>query len=127
MGSGSSVLEARLRAIALFILVVGLASSVLIYFIAEDATSDALRYQSESDNIGVASPQDSKRYVREMEQFGGGINMLAFRFRIWFSGLWQGKSLAYPIAFIAIITAYILRFIAARVGPLPGESGEKEK
>jgi hypothetical protein len=107
-------LQTRLYQISAFILVVGLISAVLIYFIAEDVPDDVLTYQTEGGNVSTLSPEDSKRYMREMEQFGGRANVIAYKFGIWFGGLWHGKSLAFTVGVLSIILAYGFRFVADR-------------
>jgi hypothetical protein len=122
-------LQTRLYQIAVFILVSGLISAVLIYFIAEDVPDDVLTYQTEGGNVSTLSPEDSKRYMREMEQFGGRANVLAYKFGIWFGGLWHGKSLAFTVGGLSIILAYGFRFVADRMpsGPDRADSDGKEE
>jgi hypothetical protein len=108
-------LQILLCRISAFILVVGIISSVLIYFIAEDLPEDVLTYQTEGGNVSTLSPEDSKRYMREMEQFGGRANVFAYKFGIWFGGLWRGKSLAFTVGVLSIILAYGFRFVADRM------------
>ena len=43
-------------------------------------------------------PFTSKKYVRELELYGGKINVLAVELRQWLASLWRGKALAYTIA-----------------------------
>jgi hypothetical protein len=120
----TSNLQTRLYQTAAFILAVGLISAALIYFIAEDLPDEM--YQSENGNVSTLAPEDSKRYIRGMEQMGGTINVAAYKFGVWFSGLWRGKSLAYTVGVLSILLAYILRFVADRMpsGPDPDEDGE---
>jgi hypothetical protein len=122
-------LQTLLCQIAAFILVAGIISAVLIYFIAEDLPDDALTYQTEGGNVSTLSPEDSKRYMREMEQFGGGANVLVYKFGIWFGGLWHGKSLAFTVGIISILLAYGFRFLADRIpsGADPDDSDGKEE
>jgi hypothetical protein len=76
---------------------------------------DVLTYQTEGGNVSTLSPEDSKRYMREMEQFGGRANVIAYKFGIWFDGLWHGKSLAFTVGVLSIILAYGFRFVADRM------------
>jgi hypothetical protein len=48
------------------------------------------------------APEDSKRFLRDLELYGGKTGVLLYEFRSWFAGLWEGKSLAYTVACIAI-------------------------
>ncbi|HEY5864689.1 MAG TPA: hypothetical protein VI542_03920, partial [Candidatus Tectomicrobia bacterium] len=46
-------------------------------------------------------PFTSKKYVRDLELYGGKITILAVEFRQWCARLWQGHNLAYTIACIS--------------------------
>jgi len=128
MKPDAASLQTRLYQISAFILIVGLISAGLIYFIAEDVPDDVLTYQTEGGNISTLSPEDSKRYMREMEQFGGRANVIAYKFGIWFGGLWHGKSFAFTVGVLSIILAYGFRFVADRTpsGGGPDTSDGKE-
>jgi hypothetical protein len=108
-------MQTRLYQIAAIILVAGLLGSVLIYFFAEDVEDDVLSYSTEGGSTSTMSPQDSKRYMREMEQFGGKANVAAYKFGVWFDGLWHGKSLAYTLAVLTVIISYCFCFVADRI------------
>jgi len=56
-------------------------------------------------------PFTSKKYLRDLELYGGKINILAVEFRQWFERLWRGKNLSYTIAFLTVMLASILRFL----------------
>jgi hypothetical protein len=59
-------------------------------------------------------PLDTKKYLRELEVYGGKSNILATEFREWFAGLWQGKNLSYTIASISLLISVILWFVGSR-------------
>ncbi len=87
-------LPARQRRVASAILIVGFTTALGVY-VTTPATE-----------VGqVERPEDSKRYLRQMETYGGASNVLASEFREWFSGLWQGRALAGTIAFLTVILA----------------------
>jgi hypothetical protein len=110
---------------AIAILLAGLAGAVLIYFMANDASDDASRYESNGDMTYTLSPEDSKRDMRQMEEFGGKANVLIYKFRLWFAGLWHGKSLAVMVGFMAVILACGFRFAADRAqADVPGQGRE---
>ncbi len=105
----------RLYLISAIIMVVGLGSATLIYHSAANAQRDVLGYEVGTDGkIYPILPEDSKAYQRSLEIYGGKANVLADEFRRWFAGLWQGKTLAYTVAFISIITSAILFSLARR-------------
>jgi hypothetical protein len=120
-------LQTRLYQISAFILAVGLISAILIYFIAEDVPDDVLNYQTEGGNVSTLAPEDSKRYMREMEQLGGRANVLAYKFGIWFGGLWHGKSLAFTVGVLSILFAYGFRFVADRMPSGEGSDASDRK
>jgi hypothetical protein len=106
--------EARARVVSQAILLVGFASAILIYFAAPGNTSG---YE----------PEDSKQYLRTMELYGGKANVLAAEFRIWFSGLWHGKSLAFTVAVLAVLLALACRVVATPLPPaVDGDAGHDD-
>jgi hypothetical protein len=96
--------EARVRFVTGAILVAGFATAIVIYFV-NAAPDDAPGYRLE----------DSKKYVREMEIYGGKMNVLASELGSWFSGLWHGRTLAFTVAVIAVLVALAYRLLAAPV------------
>ena len=83
------------------ILAIGLGSSILIYLRAKSTPLDPLGYDS----------LNSKKYLRQLEAFGGKMNVLATEFMQWFDGLWHGKSLAFTVGIISAVLAFLLWFI----------------
>lgn len=77
----------------------------MIYFV-NTVPDDASGYEFEN----------SKKYLRELEVYGGKANVLATAFRHWFDGLWHGRSLAFTVAVISLFLALAYRFVAT---PLP--------
>jgi hypothetical protein len=61
----------------------------------------------------------SKKYLHDLEVYGGKANVLASEFREWFAGLWYGRNLAFTIAALTVLTALVYRFFAT---PLPAAS-----
>jgi hypothetical protein len=102
-------LQARLRLIGKVVLIVGLAGSALAYVAA--APEDE------------AAPEESKRYLYEMEYIGGKSNLLAAEVRLWFDGLWHGKGLAHMLAFVAIAGSLACFFLANRLGQRHAANG----
>ncbi len=91
----------RLRILARWTLILGLGAALLIYVMARPAPPDPLGYD----------PMDTKRYLRELEVFGGKANILATQFRQWFEGLWEGRNLAGTVATLSVALAGGLRFL----------------
>lgn len=91
----------HLRALARWTLILGLGAALLIYVTAKPAPPDALGYD----------PLDTKKYLRELEVFGGKANILATQFRQWFEGLWEGRNLATTVAALSVALAAVFRFL----------------
>lgn len=72
------------------------------------------------DPLGY-EPEDTKRYLRDLEMYGGKANILATQFRRWFGGLWQGRPLAGTLAALTVLLAGGFWFAASRLAPGPPE------
>jgi hypothetical protein len=82
-------LKFRLYTVSALILVLGLCSSVVLYFAVGDVDTES----------PLGNPLDeSKSYRRSLELYGGKANLLTAEFAEWFFGLWRGRSLALTIA-----------------------------
>jgi ABC-type Fe3+ transport system permease subunit len=107
----------RIRHITTGILAAGLGSAALIFLFARSQTDNALGYD----------PMDTKRYLRDLELFGGKGNVLATEFSLWWQGLWHGRNLAFTVAFLTVLLALAFWFIATRrareLDPLEEASG----
>ena len=82
--------------ITAIILLVGLGSAILIYLKADNTSDDDL----------ISDFDNSKKYMHNLELYGGKANVLAYELRNWFVGLWHGKSLAVMVACITIFIAF---------------------
>lgn len=83
----------RLRLLSAAILVLGLGSSILILRAATAPTANPLGYE----------PEDTKRYLRQMEMIGGKANVMASRLRMGFASLFQGENLAFTVATLSAL------------------------
>ena len=63
------------------------------YLITENVSDTVLGYEVE----------ESKKYLHDLELYGGKTNVLAVELMKWFNGLWHGRSLAYTIGCITIL------------------------
>jgi hypothetical protein len=109
-------LQTRLYLISAIILLVGLSSSIWIYLTAENYAKNVLGYEVAGDNAYLITPENSKKYVHDLELYGGKANVLANEFMSWFGSLWHGKSLALTIGCITILLALGF-FYVARTAP----------
>ncbi len=97
--------QKRLYLIGAVILIVGLAGSVLIYITAENNSESVLGYETAGGYVYPILPEDSKKYIHDMELYGGKANVLANEFMSWFTGLWHGRSLAFTVGFITLFVS----------------------
>ena len=98
-------LKRRLYLICFVILVAGLCGSVLIYQFADDAPVGASSYIIVD---GIAHPvpvQLSKRYIRDLERFGGKSAVLFDEINRWFDALWRGKSLGITLGWLSVLVS----------------------
>ena len=114
MNSRFIAAEARVRLVTRAILAIGFTSAVVIYFV--NAAPPASGFEFE----------DSKKYLRELEVYGGKANVLATQFRSWFNGLWHGRSLAFTVAVISVFLALAYNFFATPLPPAAdGDAGRE--
>jgi len=85
-----------------------------------------LGYEEGGESVYPVRPEDSKKYLRDLELYGGKANVLATEFRLWLVGLWQGKSLAFTVAFITILISLVF-FYAANYPPSRLSSSDRSK
>lgn len=103
-----------LYAVAAIIFVAGLGSAALIYLMAGDNQVNEL----------IQGFENSKRYVHDLEVYGGKMNVLMDQFMRWFESLWRGKALAGSVAVITIVLALGLALVAHNLPP-DSRSGKK--
>ncbi len=94
------------------ILLVGLGSALLICRFAENDSTSISGYEEGYGSVYSVRPEDSKKFLRDLEVYGGKANMLAYEFNTWFAGLWHGKSLAFTVAAIAIFISLGFFYVA---------------
>lgn len=104
--------QARIRAGTRAILVLGFAAAAVIYLTAQPPPENPLGYD----------PLDTKKYLHDLEVYGGKANVLAAEFREWFDGLWHGKRLAFTVAVITVVAACAFKFFATPLPPDPEAS-----
>ena len=100
----------RLRFVAAVILIGGLAGATWIYLSAAPP-DDALAYD----------PMQSKKYLHDLELYGGKANVLAAQLMGWFESLWHGARLAYTVACAAVLLAGVFWFAAVASETLAAE------
>ena len=99
-------LHTCLNLISAIILLVGLGSAILIYWKGENNSYAVLGYEEQGGSVYPIMPEDSKKYLRDLELYGGKANVLMDELRRGFAGLWHGKSLALTVACITILISF---------------------
>ena len=119
-------LYTSLNLISVMILVAGLGSAIFIYRTAGNDSNNVLGYEEGGGSVYPVTPEDSKKYLRDLELYGGKANVLADEFRRWFVGLWHGESLAFTVACISIFISSGF-FYAAHHAPSGLESDNRSE
>lgn len=101
--------------IGAIILLVGLGSAVFIYQAAMNDPSSASGYEVIGGFIYPSTGENSKKYMHDLELYGGKAAVLADEFMRWFAGLWHGTSLAFTVACITIIISLGVFLAAAHL------------
>lgn len=112
MNRNRPVTIARLVLAARLILLIGIVCAVLVYAVREDRPDPGLGYQIVNGVAYPIAPQDDRRYEYEIERMSGKSGVLLDQMTRWFAGLWRGRSLAYMIAGISLVSAGLLSWIA---------------
>jgi hypothetical protein len=99
------------------ILLVGLVSAVLIYRVAMNESTGDSGYEIVGGFVYPGGGGYTKKYVHDLQLYGGNAAMLADRFTRWFSGLWHGTSLSYTVAAIAFVLSFGVFVAANNVSP----------
>jgi hypothetical protein len=122
-------LKKRLHLCSLAILVAGLCGGMLIYLLAEDVPDASLGYVIVNGTVYPLATQDSKKYRREIQRFGGKTALLFDDFNRWFGELWQGKTLGKTVAWAGVLLSLGIFLFAASLGPgaRPGDEDVRER
>jgi hypothetical protein len=118
-GLSNARLKARLYIVSLAILALGLFVGILIYALADEAVPEAGSYIIVDGMKYPIAPNQSKRYIRDLERFGGKASVLFDEFDRWLADRWQGKNLGVTIAFLATLVSLGLFLFAASLPPDP--------
>ncbi len=94
--------RSRPRLIASLILLIGFGSATVIYLTASAAPGTLLEFSADS----------SKKYLRDLQLYGGTENVLAVELMDWFMGLWHGKTLGFTVAVITVAVCLGYLFFA---------------
>ena len=121
-------LQTRFYASALIVLVAGICAAVSIWLTAgDDPGPAAVQIVVVDGKSYPIAPGESKRYVRDLQQFGGKAGVLFDELNRWFAGLWRGRTLALTVGWIAVLLSvglFLLGWIQPE-GPEPGGEGDR--
>ncbi len=106
----------RHHVITIIMLVAGLGCAVVIYLTAGNPATSSM----------VDEFEESKRFMHDLELYGGKANVAAYKFLDWFDGLWHGQALAFTIAFLTVVISLGYLFIASRLEAHSMDSGADE-
>ncbi len=103
LGAAPEPRRVRVRFICAALLVAGLGSAAAIYLTAPPKAPNPLGYD----------PLDTKKYRRDLELYGGQVNVLSTEFMRWWEGLWQGRQLAATVAWLTVGGTALFWFAAS--------------
>jgi hypothetical protein len=92
---------------AALILLVGLVAAVAIF----------VRAGSAPETLLELSPETSKKYLRDLEMYGGTANVLSVQLTAWFESLWHGRRLAYTTAVLSVLCSLAYLFFTVVLPP----------
>lgn len=101
-------LKVRLYLAALAALGFGMLAAVLVYNGSADVPEEAVGYIVVDGMKYPIAANESRRYQRNLEMFGGKASVLFDEFTRWFGGLWQGKRLGLTLAAISGFVSLVL-------------------
>jgi hypothetical protein len=105
LGASPTTRLARLRRLTAGLLATGLGAATLIYITATPPAPNPLGYE----------PENTKRYLRQLEVVGGKANVVGTEFQRWFEGLWQGRQLAFTVAWLTVLLTAAFWFLSTRL------------
>jgi hypothetical protein len=114
--TAAEALERRVRRVTRTILAVGFGAALVAWVVARARPENPLGYD----------PLDNKKYIHDLQVYGGTANVVAAEFREWFAGLWYGKNLAYTIAVLTVLVAALVRFYLLTNPSAEEEGGARE-
>jgi hypothetical protein len=107
----------RLHLAGVVILVAGLLAAVFVYISAAGQTDpEAIGYRIVGGQAYAIAPDDSAHELQQLERLGGKAAVMTFKFQRWFSSMWHGQRLAYPLLVLSAAIALLCFHIASLMG-----------
>jgi hypothetical protein len=110
----------RLHLACIAILVLGLTSAGLIFALAEEAPEAAASYRIVDGQVYTVPQAASRKYVSQLERFGGKPAVLFDELIEWFWALWRGRRLAFTVGWLSVLGALGVYLYAQYLTPHPG-------
>ncbi len=127
---GNRSLRARLYIMSAALLLIGVGSSILIYVKADNEDNSIPAYEVVGGQVYPGMHEQSKKYIHDLEVYGGKAAVLADEFNRWFFGLWHGQNLAFTIAgltfFLSLIVLIVARNTASELPKAPHKEDKKK-
>ncbi len=95
LGQDPVTRRTRVTRVTVVILGVGLGLAARLWWLAPPPAANPLGFE----------PEDSKKYLRQMEMIGGKANVVASQLQTWFDGLWHGRGLPRTVAVLTVVLA----------------------
>jgi len=95
---------ARIRQLTALLLAAGLGAALAIRLTAVPQAPNPLGYE----------PMNTKKYLRDLELYGGKANVLATEFMGWWNDRWQGRNLATTVACLTVLATGGFWLLATR-------------
>lgn len=107
----------QLNLAALAVLAAGLAIALLVRALSDDAPAPSASYVITGDETHAVPAHASKRYVSQLERFGGKAAVLFDEWIDWMASLLHGRRLAWTIGVLSVLAALGLHAFALYFTP----------
>ena len=104
LGASLPTRLARIRQLTALLLAAGLGAALAIHLTAAPPAPNPLGYE----------PMNTKKYLRDLEIYGGKVNVLATEFMGWWNDRWQGRNLATTVACLTVLATGGFWLLATR-------------
>ena len=128
MKKSSATRQTRLYLVSIILLLAGLGSAIAVFLTADTDADDTSGYEVVGGYVYPGMHEQNKKYIHDLELYGGKAAVLADAFNRWFFGMWHGKPLAYTIAVLSLLTSLVAFLIATySVHAAPHDPGDDGK